>query len=94
MRKMLPSAVALLFVPVFVHAQAPHVPRGTATDVTDRVHPEVAARAIDAARAVGLDIAGVDVVALTDFFANTAWNPRSILAPWSASPIAASSWVR
>jgi cyanophycin synthetase len=37
---------------------------GTATDVTDRVHPEVAARAVDAARAVGLDIAGVDVVAL------------------------------
>jgi len=37
---------------------------GTATDVTDRVHPEVAARAIDAARMVGLDIAGVDIVAL------------------------------
>jgi cyanophycin synthetase len=36
---------------------------GTATDVTDRVHPDVAARAVDAARAVGLDIAGVDVVA-------------------------------
>jgi cyanophycin synthetase len=37
---------------------------GTATDVTDRVHPDVAARAVDAARAVGLDIAGVDVVAV------------------------------
>jgi cyanophycin synthetase len=36
---------------------------GTATDVTDRVHSEVARRAADAARAVGLDIAGVDVVA-------------------------------
>jgi cyanophycin synthetase len=36
---------------------------GTATDVTDRVHPDVAARAVDAARAVGLDIAGVDVIA-------------------------------
>ena len=35
---------------------------GTATDVTDDVHPEVAARAIAAARMVGLDIAGVDVV--------------------------------
>jgi cyanophycin synthetase len=35
---------------------------GTATDVTDHVHPEVAARVIEAARAVGLDIAGVDVV--------------------------------
>ena len=37
---------------------------GTATDVTDLVHPDVAARAIDAARIVGLDIAGVDVVAI------------------------------
>jgi cyanophycin synthetase len=37
---------------------------GTATDVTDRVHPAVAARAADAARAVGLDVAGVDVVAV------------------------------
>ncbi len=35
---------------------------GTATDVTDDVHPELAARAVDAARMVGLDICGVDVV--------------------------------
>jgi cyanophycin synthetase len=35
---------------------------GTATDVTDDVHPDVAARAVDAARMVGLDICGVDVV--------------------------------
>ncbi|MES2423202.1 MAG: cyanophycin synthetase [Pseudomonadota bacterium] len=35
---------------------------GTATDVTDDVHPEVAARAVSAARMVGLDICGVDVV--------------------------------
>ena len=37
---------------------------GTAADVTDLVHPAVAARAIEAARVVGLDIAGIDVVAL------------------------------
>ena len=37
---------------------------GTAADVTDMVHPEVAARAVDAARVIGLDVAGVDVVAL------------------------------
>ncbi len=37
---------------------------GSATDVTDSVHPEVAARAVDAARMVGLHIAGVDVVCL------------------------------
>ena len=35
---------------------------GTATDVTDDVHPELAARAIDAARMVGLDICGVDIL--------------------------------
>ncbi len=35
---------------------------GTATDVTDTVHPEVAARAVDAARTVGLHICGVDLV--------------------------------
>lgn len=37
---------------------------GTATDVTDEVHPEVAARVVEAARVVGLDIAGVDVMAV------------------------------
>ncbi|HEU4458081.1 MAG TPA: cyanophycin synthetase [Methylibium sp.] len=35
---------------------------GTATDVTDDVHPEVAARAVAAAQMVGLHICGVDVV--------------------------------
>ncbi|QHE85298.1 cyanophycin synthetase [Hydrogenophaga sp. BPS33] len=35
---------------------------GTATDVTDDLHPEVAARAVAAAQTVGLDICGVDVV--------------------------------
>ena len=33
------------------------------TDVTERVHPEVAARAVEAAAVVGLDIAGLDIVA-------------------------------
>jgi cyanophycin synthetase len=35
---------------------------GTATDVTDEVHPDVAARAVEAARMVGLHICGVDMV--------------------------------
>jgi len=35
---------------------------GSATDVTDLVHPEVSARVIEGVRMVGLDIAGVDVV--------------------------------
>lgn len=36
---------------------------GTAVDVTDSLHPEVAARAVEAAQMVGLDVAGIDVVA-------------------------------
>lgn len=38
---------------------------GTATDVTDDVHPELAAAAVAAAQTVGLDIAGIDVVCET-----------------------------
>ena len=38
---------------------------GTATDVTDDVHPELAAAAIAAAQMVGLDIAGIDVICET-----------------------------
>jgi cyanophycin synthetase len=38
---------------------------GTATDVTDDVHPEVAARAVEAAQMVGLDVCGVDIVCQT-----------------------------
>lgn len=37
---------------------------GTAVDVTDEVHPSVAEQAIDAARVIGLDIAGIDVIAM------------------------------
>lgn len=36
---------------------------GTAADVTDEVHPEIAARAVEAAGVVGLDVAGIDLVA-------------------------------
>ena len=35
---------------------------GSATDMTDDVHPDVAARAVAAAKMVGLDICGVDLV--------------------------------
>ena len=38
---------------------------GSATDVTDEVHPELAARAVAAAQTVGLHICGVDVVCET-----------------------------
>lgn len=35
---------------------------GTATDVTDDVHPDLAARAVEAAQMIGLDICGIDLV--------------------------------
>ena len=38
---------------------------GSATDVTDDVHPELAARAVEAAQMIGLDICGVDVMCET-----------------------------
>lgn len=37
---------------------------GTAVDVTDDVHPTIKAAAIEAAQAVGLDICGIDLVAI------------------------------
>lgn len=40
---------------------------GSATDVTDDVHREVAARAVDAANMLGLDLCGIDVVCETVF---------------------------
>ncbi|GIW86859.1 MAG: cyanophycin synthetase [Isosphaeraceae bacterium] len=49
--------------PVLIRRNANLSTGGTAADVTDRVHPEVAQRCIEAARMVGLDIAGIDVVA-------------------------------
>lgn len=36
---------------------------GTAEDVTDQVHPEIVRLAVEAARVVGLDIAGIDLMA-------------------------------
>jgi cyanophycin synthetase len=38
---------------------------GSATDVTDEVHPEVASSATAAARMIGLDICGIDIVSET-----------------------------
>ena len=37
---------------------------GTAVDITNEIHPDFAARAIEAAQVVGLDVAGIDIVAL------------------------------
>jgi cyanophycin synthetase len=35
---------------------------GEATDVTDLLHPQIVERAVDAARVIGLDVAGIDVI--------------------------------
>jgi len=47
---------------VFLRNNANLSTGGTATDVTDEVHPELAARVETAAEMVGLDVCGVDVV--------------------------------
>ncbi len=48
---------------VFIRRNANLSSGGTAADVTRLVHPQVAARVVEAAHMVGLDIAGIDVVA-------------------------------
>lgn len=55
-----PSAGAM----VLIRRNANLSTGGTAIDVTEYVHPDVAARAVEAAQMIGLDIAGVDVVAM------------------------------
>ncbi len=60
---LVPDSVPPAGAKVLIRRNANLSTGGTATDVTDEVHPDVAARAVDAARAVGLDIAGIDVVA-------------------------------
>ena len=56
------DAVPALGQPVVLRNNANLSTGGTATDVTDQVHPELAARAVTAAQMVGLEICGVDVV--------------------------------
>ena len=58
-----PETVPISGQKVLIRRNANLSTGGTAEDVTDRVHPEVAARCIEAARFVGLDVAGIDVVA-------------------------------
>jgi len=56
------DAVPALGQPVVLRNNANLSTGGTATDVTDQVHPDLAARAVTAAQMVGLEICGVDVV--------------------------------
>ena len=58
-----PDSVVPVGVKVLIRRNANLSTGGTATDVTEEVHPDIARRAVDAVRMVGLDIAGVDIVA-------------------------------
>jgi cyanophycin synthetase len=57
-----PETVPAHGVRVLLRGNANLSTGGTATDVTDQVHPDVAAGAVDAAKVIGLDICGVDVI--------------------------------
>ena len=58
-----PDSVPAAGVTVLLRRNANLSTGGTAEDVTDVVHPDVAARAVEAARIVGLDVAGIDCMA-------------------------------
>ena len=58
-----PQSVPPEGVVVLIRRNANLSTGGTAADVTDLVHPEVAARAEEAARVIGLDVAGIDIIA-------------------------------
>jgi cyanophycin synthetase len=58
-----PESVPAAGAVVLIRRNANLSTGGTAIDVTDYVHPDVAARAIDAAKMIGLDIAGIDIIA-------------------------------
>ena len=57
-----PTSIAAKGLRVVLRNNANLSTGGTATDVTDEVHPDLAARVVAAAQMVGLDICGVDVV--------------------------------
>ncbi|MDD2728551.1 cyanophycin synthetase [Malikia sp.] len=61
-QELTPESVPALGQRVVLRNNANLSTGGSATDVTDEVHPDVAARAVAAAQMVGLDICGVDVV--------------------------------
>jgi cyanophycin synthetase len=62
-QELLPESVPAAGARVLIRRNGNLSTGGTATDVTAEVHPEVAARAVEAARMVGLDVAGIDVLA-------------------------------
>jgi cyanophycin synthetase len=79
-----PTSIPANGVRVLIRRNANLSTGGTATDVTDLVHPDVAARAVDAARIVGLDIAGVDVVAID--ISSPLESQRGVIVEVNAAP--------
>ena len=69
---------------VFLRQNANLSTGGTAEDVTDAVHPEVAARAVEAARIVGLDVSGIDIV--TTDITRTLESQRGAVIEVNAAP--------
>ena len=59
---LVPESVPAAERTVFLRQNANLSTGGTSEDVTDIIHPEVAARAVEAARIIGLDVAGIDIV--------------------------------
>jgi cyanophycin synthetase len=57
---------------------------GSAEDVTDVVHPDVAARAVEAARIIGLDVAGIDLV--MDDITKSLESQRGVVIEVNAAP--------
>lgn len=62
LQNLLPTSIPAKGQRVLLRNNANLSTGGTATDVTDEVHPELAARVVAAAQMVGIDICGVDVI--------------------------------
>jgi cyanophycin synthetase len=60
-----PDSVPAVGVVVALRNNANLSTGGSATDVTDEVHPDVALRAVEAAQAIGLEVCGVDLICET-----------------------------
>ena len=77
---------------VFLRATANVSTGGTAVDVTDKVHPENRSMLERAARAVDLDIAGIDFItpAAFDAYKQAAYDKGFLMV--SASPLTRSSY--
>ncbi len=83
-QEMTPESVPAAGSRVLIRRNANLSTGGTATDVTEMVHPDVAARAVEAARMVGLDVAGIDVVA-TDI-SRPLEDQRGVIVEVNAAP--------